>query len=180
MLIFFLMNLRAGGIVLWVLVVRGRFRFKFQTEGVDGSRREVKRWGLTAEVGHVVYLVSSGNLNQTLTHHILPGLLKTKPVSANKQRKMTCVCVDIITGEAEGSTDLVHLYQLSVRPGPLDRHLHNIRWRRHVAAIKAVCKKKKKKAISKKRTGVMTIDWGHFDSGCKISPFSFTMATERA
>lgn len=42
------------------------------------------------------------------------------------------MCGDFIMGAAEGSPDLVHLYQLSVGPGPLDSHLHNIGRRRHV------------------------------------------------
>lgn len=102
---------------------------------------EFKRAQIKVNSPRLVYLVSSGNLNETLTHRILPGLLKTKPFSANKQ-KNELLCGDSIIGAAERSTDLVHLYQLSVSPGPLDSHLHNIGRRRHVCVLKALCKNK--------------------------------------
>lgn len=178
-----------------VEVVRGTFSFKFQT-GMVGRIRQ--RWDLnvgnnthqngcrfnSAAPSLFIYLVGakfeefSGNLSEImiLTHHILPGLLKTKPVSANKQKNELLRHNRWLqwgaSGACERSTDLVHLYQLSVRPRPLDGNLHNVRRRRHVCVVTAICKNQ---VMSKK--SVMTDDWQHIDAECKISPLSFTTAT---
>lgn len=88
-----------------VEVVGGTFSFKFQT-GVVGRIRQSSDLNV-GKITHLngrrfnsaapslfIYLVGakseefSGNLSEImiLTHHKLPGLLKTKPVSANKQK----------------------------------------------------------------------------------------------
>lgn len=87
-----------------VEVVRGTFSFPNRGGGQNQAMEMRFKWRDIAHLnacrfnsaapGLLVYLVGAkseefpGHLSEImiLTHHILPGLLKTKPVSANKQK----------------------------------------------------------------------------------------------